>query len=128
MSKLVATLALIVFAASCAQAPLPLPLLPNGKLDRSRILDGRCSRYGGTIKGVCMFGTRACVIPFPDAGKACTDTWQCMGRCWIEYQSDDIPMPKTGEPATGTCQPTSDSCACYAEIKNGKAEQEICVD
>ena len=33
----------------------------------------QCRAEGGLIRGVGMFGTPACVKPFPDADKSCSD-------------------------------------------------------
>jgi hypothetical protein len=70
-----------------------------------------------------MFGTPACVIPYPDAGKACKDGSECEGLCKA------APDAVIGAEATGTCQKdTHDIYGCYDEIKAGVVVGGMCFD
>ncbi len=71
-----------------------------------------------------MFGLPACVLRYQDAGKRCSDSSQCEGRCLANGDS----FPAEGKEAVGECQPTSDSCGCWAEIRDGRALRPVCVD
>lgn len=82
-----------------------------------------CEAQGGTVRGVCMFGTPACVVPFSDAGKPCSDSSECEGLCWNE----DFGLPQ-GSVATGQCSANAQDCKCGVEILAGKVNGGICED
>jgi hypothetical protein len=73
---------------------------------------------------VCRRQTPTCVINFADAGKACTDSDQCAGKCL--YEGDG--PPPAGTPAAGKCQADSDPCGCSTELIGGVPQAGICVD
>lgn len=83
----------------------------------------QCKAQGGTVQGVGMFATPACVIPYADAGKACSDKSDCLGMCKAD------PHSVVGKPATGTCQrDNQDILGCYNEIKSGRVVTGMCWD
>lgn len=82
-----------------------------------------CEANGGTVRGVCMFGIPACVIPFSDAGETCSDSSQCEGVCWIENS-----FPAVGSEATGTCTANAQDCKCGVEVIGGKVAGGLCED
>lgn len=83
----------------------------------------QCEARGGTVQGVGMFATPACVIPYPDAGKSCSDKSDCRGMCKANPEAD------VGTPATGTCQLDShDIFGCYNEVKDGVVVAGMCFD
>ena len=89
----------------------------------AKIDQEKCSSEGGTIRGVGMFGTPACVIPFPDAGKACSDKSECQGLC----KAPDSAL--VGSSAIGTCQrDTHDMYGCYNKIERGLVVGGVCLD
>ena len=90
----------------------------------AKIDQEQCKAEGGLIRGVGIFGTPACVKPYPDAGKTCSDRSECQGLC------KSIPDAVIGSsPATGTCQrDTHDIFGCYNEIKAGVVVAGMCVD
>jgi hypothetical protein len=102
------------------------------RLDRARaealkkIDVAQCQKDGGEIRGVCMFGFPACVKRFSDAGKACTDSSQCEGMCWVQENTlNREPGPTT----SGVCQDTTDTCGCWEEVKDGQLSGNgICAD
>ena len=70
-----------------------------------------------------MFATPACVIPYPDAGTACSDKSDCLGMC---KANDDSTV---GQLATGTCQRNNqDIFGCYNEVKGGAVAAGMCFD
>ncbi len=83
----------------------------------------QCRAEGGLIRGVGMFGTPACVKPFPDADKSCSDKSECKGLC--KAHDDAI----VGDRAVGTCQKdTHDIYGCYNKIEEGIVAAGICMD
>ena len=82
-----------------------------------------CEARGGSVQGVCMFGTPACVIPFSDGGKPCTDSSECEGQCWNE----DVGLAK-GDEAPGYCTSNAQECKCGVEIRGGRVDGRVCED
>ncbi len=83
----------------------------------------QCAAKGGTVRGVGMFATPACVIPYADAGKSCSDKSDCLGMCKAAL---DASIGTTG---SGTCQRDShDIYGCYNEIKGGVVVGGMCWD
>ncbi|MCF8504510.1 MAG: hypothetical protein K9G59_06310 [Caulobacter sp.] len=64
-----------------------------------------------------------CIVSYRDAGKACTDGSQCLGkRCTGEFENKP-----DANPATGACAATNNPFGCQTIIRDGKAAT-ICVD
>jgi hypothetical protein len=82
-----------------------------------------CTAAGGTVHGVCMFGMPACVLPYSDAGKVCTDKSECQGRC-LQVGAGATP----GTQAVGACEATNEPCGCTSPVEHGVATQGICED
>lgn len=85
----------------------------------------RCEAAGGEIRIDGMRGWQQCIQTFPDAGKACTDSGQCMGQCRLKLSEAEA---NTGQPVTGTCQAKDSPFGCYATVENGKVQNTICID
>ena len=100
-----------------ACAPTAQPAAPSAEN-----LASACAAKGGAIQPVGRAQIPTCVIPYADAGKACTDKAQCEGACILEGN-----IETTGAVA-GTCQKTNRQFGCYAKVVNGKATAAICVD
>ncbi|MES2035225.1 MAG: hypothetical protein V4466_13715 [Pseudomonadota bacterium] len=83
-----------------------------------------CAANGGTVKPVCRMQKPACIFTFDDAGKSCTDSDQCKGRCIAA----DGAMPSDGAAVAGVCEADNDICGCSTEIIGGKAQAGRCVD
>lgn len=79
-----------------------------------------CTSAGGRVERRGRLQAEACVRPFADAGKACTDTSQCQGKCVSTGNATDA--------TAGQCQADDRLFGCYSEIKSGKAVNTICVD
>jgi hypothetical protein len=81
-----------------------------------------CATAGGQVRPVCMMQKPMCVISFRDAGKTCSDSSDCSGRCQTEEQV--APM----KAATGKCTPTNDPCGCFQAVEKGVAQYALCAD
>ena len=84
-----------------------------------------CTQQGGVMRKVCLSQSLACVLTYPDAGKACTDNSQCKGGCI--YQSTGKPLPASGK-VVGVCKQTNDPCGCFSEVVKGKVSPGFCLD
>lgn len=82
-----------------------------------------CLDRGGVIQSVCMFGVPSCVEKYMDAGKPCSDSTECAGKCRIEDEFVEV-----GTQTTGFCSADSDPCGCFQLIVKGKAEHALCAD
>jgi len=83
-----------------------------------------CEAAGGEIMRAGLSGAETCIQPYEDAGKACMDSSECLGKCYVvgEY-------PGIGEATTaGQCQPTSSPFGCRTKVTGGKAGGMLCVD
>jgi len=105
----------------------------EGRMDRSlerarsarleRIDSEQCSREGGTVEGVGMFGMPACVHEYSDAGKGCSNGLECEGSCFVPE------MLEVGQETTGVCQSSErDSFGCISLIESGKVASSSCAD
>ncbi len=82
-----------------------------------------CKSEGGSIRGVGIFGSPACVKLFPDAGKVCSDKSDCQGMCKAPEGSI------VGARSSGTCQKdTHDFYGCYDRIELGIVVAGVCFD
>ncbi|MBB4131797.1 hypothetical protein GGR62_002600 [Xanthomonas campestris] len=66
--------------------------------------------------------TVRCVVPYADAGKACTDNSDCSGDC---LATSIVP---TGTATSGTCQRDSDRFGCRQEVVGGLGQAALCID
>lgn len=80
-----------------------------------------CTAAGGRVERRGRLGAELCVRPFADAGKACTDSAQCEGKCVAQGNTD---VPATA----GQCQADDRLFGCYAEIQGGRTASTLCVD
>ncbi|MFC0204851.1 hypothetical protein [Novosphingobium soli] len=82
-----------------------------------------CTAGGGTVQRRGRIQAEQCVHAFADAGRQCTDSAQCQGKCIGEA----VDTAAAGG-SVGQCQADDRLFGCYAEIKGGKAVNAICVD
>ena len=108
-----AGLALSLLAACAPAAPVVAPAAQSA--------EASCAARGGSLQPVGRLQRPACVVPYADAGKTCSDKADCQGACIAEGNLD---TPAT----TGQCQKTNVQFGCYAKLVNGKAAATICVD
>ena len=74
-----------------------------------------------------MFGTPACVTPYPNAGRECTDSSECDGMCEVALSGGD-PNPEVGTETTGVWSADDDPCGCWFEVLDGTVQQGLCAD
>ena len=116
LTAAIATLTLSACAAPSTQQAAE-PAAPS-----AQTLAAQCAAKGGSIQPVGKAQIPTCVVPYADAGKACTDKSQCEGACILEGN-----LEAQGD-VTGQCQKTNRQFGCYAKIVNGKSTGAICVD
>ncbi|UWX03892.1 hypothetical protein H1235_15690 [Pseudoxanthomonas sp. NC8] len=108
MRRLLATIAVLMLAG-CASHPV--------------VDAAACAAQGGTVRRVGMSAAPTCVIPYPDAGRICSDNSDCIGSCRAD------PGAIIGDAGTGTCQRDSqDVFDCYLEIEAGVVVGGMCVN
>jgi hypothetical protein len=81
-----------------------------------------CKAQNGDWRRVCMMGNYMCVSTFADAGKTCSSSSECGGRCLAEGS------PDFGAKVTGKCSVNNDPCGCFQTVENGEAQPGLCVD
>ena len=87
-----------------------------------------CVQRGGKYEQVGMFASWACVIPYPDGGRICSDDSQCKGGCIFEFGGGGS-EPKKGDRTSGVCQRTDEQFGCFAHVKNGRlVDDGLCAD
>jgi len=85
--------------------------------------DVDCRAAGGTLQPLGRLQRVQCVIPYADAGKACSSKRDCSGQCLATGEAE------AGVVATGTCQrDVSQNFGCRQRIDGGKAQGTLCVD
>lgn len=68
-------------------------------------------------------GLLKCVVPFADAGKACSDKSQCHGDCLA------VALVPAGTAAQGVCQrDISENYGCRQTVQDGVGGSQICID
>jgi hypothetical protein len=113
--------------------PIPAPSAPAAASVTNQV---DCFRAGGKWEKWCRPNEYQCLMPYRDAGKACTDSSQCEGLCLVDTVSVceagkgciDPVIPQTGQPFVGICQRDDASCGSFIEIHKGRAEPQYDVD
>lgn len=77
-----------------------------------------CAERGGII-ALRSSGRTFCKIDFPDGGRICADTSDCLGGCVI---SAAYPRQSSGR-VTGTCRASNASDGCLTPVVNGTAAE-----
>lgn len=135
-------LALAALIASACTAPAPAPeeqgafvgidgkplVTPEGNIDNAvqealTANPAACAKAGGEVRRVCLMGVPMCVVAFADAGKVCTDSSECSGRCLASKAGAAMTQP-----AKGQCSATNDPCGCFQTVEKGIAQPALCVD
>lgn len=118
---------LSLLAVACApltqEAPRSGPAMAEKPVPAAT--EEACAAQGGDWAPVCRLQKPQCVLTFSDAGKACTDSAQCQGRCETDFSKGQIPA---GEPAAGRCSMNSNPCGCSQRVEGGVATPALCVD
>jgi hypothetical protein len=119
MTRRLVALAAVLMLSACMGGkppPAPSPAVNSGD-------PAACGAAGGTIRPVCRLQRPMCVIPYADAGKACTSNSQCAGGCIY----DGAPIAANGA-TTGQCRQNNDPCGCVEHVDGGKKVGGLCVD
>lgn len=109
------------YGANCPKvAPTPISVAAAVATPAER---AACAAAGGSIERQGLLGAEGCVQPFCDAGQACTDSSECIGRCYADTNTDF-----DGGPAVGACQPTTSPFGCRTEVVAGAVGPTLCID
>lgn len=102
------------------------PAAPSGPEAAAAYQEARdvdCQAAGGTLQRLGRLQREQCVIPYTDAGKACSRKSDCTGQCLAGT------AVAAGSVARGTCQrDASQNFGCRQRIDEGTAQGTICVD
>lgn len=83
-----------------------------------------CEAAGGEIRRDGLAGHEICVQTYADAGKACRDSADCLGRCMITGEFADFDTSTDA----GQCEVNDSPFGCYQTVEDGKATPALCVD
>lgn len=128
LSRLCISLLLSAVLAACSSAPPAPPAAdaadsPQAAEAYQEARDVDCQAAGGTLKRLGRLQRLQCVIPYADAGNACSRKSDCTGQCLATGEV------AAGIATTGTCQrDASQNFGCRQRIDEGKAQGTICVD
>jgi hypothetical protein len=96
-----------------------------------------CEKAGGEWRAWCTPAVKSCVMSWPDAGKACSDSSECASKtCMVDAtlhcdenkQCIEPVIPLTGTIAVGVCKGMDVSCGSYIEIKKGIVQEVYHID
>ena len=123
-------LAMLSLSACAPEPELPAPspkehLRTTAGRAENQLDQQRCVAEGGSVEHRGMFGSSMCVKPYADAGKACTDSSQCLGACLAESEPDIFSVASG---ATGQCQTDNAAFGCLGEVQHGRIDGFLCVD
>ena len=124
------SLVLTALLAACGSAPTTVGTTtqaasstPEADEAYREARDVDCQAAGGTLQRLGRLQREQCVIPYADAGKACSRKSDCTGQCLAAGEA------MAGDVASGTCQrDASQNFGCRQRIDDGKAQGTICVD
>ena len=129
--RFLASLALAALLSACSSTPPAADAAaqpaaadtPEATEAYQEARDVDCRAAGGTLQPLGRLQRVQCVIPYADAGKACSSKRDCSGQCLATGEAE------AGVLATGTCQrDVSQNFGCRQRIEDGKAQGTICVD
>ena len=109
----VATALLLTALFSCA----PAPRLADATSPQAL---ATCAARGGTVALLYRAPGPYCLTPFSDAGRYCSDSTQCEGRC---LAAGDRPVARPGRTVSGQCEfyhPTGFEHGCGPEVRGGR--------
>jgi hypothetical protein len=75
-----------------------------------------CKAKGGYIESVCISNGTQCVTRYPDAGKSCANSSECLGGCiqaGVRSANGDV---------KGECKTDNRGCGGGCGVVNGKAD------
>ncbi len=121
--RLTLLLSLLLAVAGCASTPPPVAPVPADGAVTAPTDAAACRQAGGELAPLGRLQRVQCVVPYADAGKACSAKADCTGQCLA--QGEIAP----GAKARGTCQADiRQNFGCRQRIDGGVALGTICVD
>ena len=122
---LTAASAVVVWVlAGCSTPPLAVDVATATAGTPAASGQAQCAQQGGRWTAIGRAQHWTCLVDYPDAGKACTDTAQCQGRCLVDGE-----YLAAGKPADGVCQrDASQGFGCHQPVEDGMAGPVVCVD
>jgi hypothetical protein len=85
-----------------------------------------CLAKGGEVQPLGRLQYEACVVHFRDAGKRCSSSRQCLGKC---LYPEGRPQPlNLRRRVVGQCQKTSNPFGCHTYVEHGRLKPGPCVD
>lgn len=112
----------LLFACSAPAAEQVVASRPDPKTQMD-LPPAACQAAGGAITKVCRRQVERCLVPYADAGKACSDDADCQGMCLM---ANGEAKP---EGNVGTCQKDPDPCGCFFPLEKGRlSDRARCVD
>jgi len=94
---------------ACVEEP---PAVPQGK-PLGDVARAECLMKGGTVGRSGRLPDEICILPEPDAGKACTKKADCAGMCLAD---------------TRTCSPVTPLFGCFEFLDETGQKVGICID
>lgn len=124
--RLTLLLSLLLALTACTSTPAATDVAPATPAAAQAPTDAAgCAAAGGELKPLGRLQRVQCVVPYTDAGKACSAKSDCTGQC---LASGDTEIA-AGTRATGVCQTdASQNFGCRQRIDNGVAQGTLCVD
>ncbi|WP_411849310.1 hypothetical protein ACLB90_09650 [Stenotrophomonas sp. LGBM10] len=126
--RIVLMMFLLWALAGCSSAPhatgstVPVASVEAGATTAQR---AECEAAGGEARPLGRLQHVHCVVPYADAGKACSAKADCNGQCLAREGAELV----AGAAARGVCQrDISQNFGCRQRIDNGVAQGTICVD
>ncbi|MEG0182664.1 MAG: hypothetical protein RR704_04285 [Stenotrophomonas sp.] len=124
--RLTLLLPLLLAVAGCTSTPSPGAAVPADATTTATPapLDAAaCRQAGGELMPLGRLQRVQCVVPYADAGRACSAKADCSGQCLAEGEVT------AGVPARGVCQTDlRQNFGCRQRIDGGVAQGTICVD
>ncbi|WP_314106480.1 hypothetical protein [uncultured Stenotrophomonas sp.] len=123
--RLTLMLSLMLALAGCSSSPNAGDTATNAPAAVDNADAARCAAAGGELKPLGRLQRVQCVVPYADAGKACSAKSECTGQCLSQGETELV----AGSKARGVCQTdVSQNFGCRQRIDNGVAQGTICVD
>ncbi|WP_430463111.1 hypothetical protein [Tabrizicola sp.] len=112
MRTVLGRVALVALVALAACVEEPEPSGPVG-VALSAAERTECLAKGGSVGRGGLMPNELCILPNPDAGKACNKAGDCLGHCMAE---------------TRTCSPVSPQFGCFEMLMEDGQKAGLCVD
>ncbi|MBL7206156.1 MAG: hypothetical protein ISS36_00985 [Candidatus Aenigmarchaeota archaeon] len=89
-----------------------------------------CEAKGGRWGRIGLDATPSCNYPASDAGKECSDSSECQGRCVADLSDEDYDKAQEGEIiyTNGNCTSKRTVVGCNAFVEDGMVYGILCID